>query len=150
MKEYRKHLIFESVVLGILSAVLLIVQILAFQQIIQPIAGDSHWVSFWNGMMGGASMGIMVLFILGIVVNIRALCNETRLKKLHAKENDERVCHIQMKAQSMGMRISVPLMLAGGIVLGYFDIGMSIVCICCAFVQSVITVLCKLYWHHAL
>ena len=150
MKEYRKHVIFESVMLGVLSGVLLALQVLAFRQVIQPIAGDSHWHSLWNGFVAGASFGVMALFLIGIVVNIRALRSEARLKKLYAKENDERTCQIEMKAQAWGMRISVPLMLVGGIVLGYFDIGMSIVCICCALVQSVITVAGKVYWNHVI
>lgn len=153
MKEYRKKLVIESVVLGIISLVLIIVQVLAFNQVIQPVAAPAdwiHWADFWNGMIAGMSMGVTILFISGIIVNIRAIRSEARLKKLYAKENDERTQQIVTKAQSMGMRISIILLLAAVIVLGYFDIKMSIVCLCCAFVQSVITLLCKLYWSHAL
>lgn len=147
MKDYRKHLKFETVVLAVASLALLAVQVLGYSRVIRPLSGE-HWVDFWNGMISGAACGIMVLFLVGIVTNLRALANEKRLKKLYAKENDERTTQIVEKAQSMGMRISVPVMLAAGIVLGYFDIGMSIVCLCCAVGQSVITVIAKLYWHH--
>lgn len=150
MKEYRKKLVIESVVLGIVSLVLIAVQVLAFNEVITPVTGDSHWGSFWNGMMAGMSLGVTILFIAGIIVNIRAVRSEVRLKKLYAKENDERTQQIIMKAQAMGSRISLILLLAAVIVLGYFDFKMSLVCLGCAFVQSIITLVCKLYWNHAL
>lgn len=153
MKEYRKKLIIENYILALASAVLIIVQILAFNRVIQPIAvsaGNLHWVDFWNGMMAGISMGLSALFIVGIIVNIRALKDEKRLKKLYAKEHDERTAQIQTQGQAMGMRISLILMLAAIIVLGYFDIKLSLTVLACTFVQSVITALCKLYWHHTM
>ena len=153
MNEYRRKLIIESWVLGLISAILILVQILAFNRIIQPVAAPAswvHWADFWNGMMAGISMGLSALFIVGIIVNIRALKDEKRLKKLYAKEHDERTAQIQMQGQAMGMRISLILMLAAVIILGYFDIKLSLTVLACTFVQSVITALCKLYWHHAM
>ena len=153
MKEYRKKLIIESCVLGLISAVLILVQILAFNRVIQPVAvpvDGLHWADFWNGMMAGISMGLTGLFIVGIIINIRALKDEKRLKKLYAKEHDERTAQIQMQGQAMGMRISLILMLAAVIILGYFDIKLSLTVLICTFVQSLITALCKLYWHFAM
>lgn len=153
MKEYRKKLIIESCVLALISIVLTVVQILAFNRVIQPVAAPVewiHWTDYWNGMMAGMSMSLTGLFIVGIIVNIRALRDEKRLKKLYAKEHDERTIQIQMQGQAMGMRISLILMLAATIVLGYFDIKLSLAVLVCTFVQSVITALCKLYWHHAM
>ena len=147
MENYRKKLKVETIVLAVVSAVLFGVQILAFSGVVQPIAGDSRWVARWNGFVAGASMGIVAMFLVGIIGNIGALRNEAKLKKLYAKTNDERQEQICLKAQSMGMRISLFLLLAATIVLGYFDIKMSLVCLCCTFVQSVITALCKLYWN---
>lgn len=152
MKAYRKHLIAETAVLSAASTALIIVQALAWLRVITPEAAAEgvHWGDFWNGMIAGASCGLAVLFIIGIVINIRALRNEERLKKLYAKENDERTVEIVRRAQSFGMRVSTCLMLAGGLVLGYFDAGLSVVCLGCALLQSVITVLAKLYWHRQL
>lgn len=153
MKHYRKKLIIEAVVLGIASLALIAVQILAYSRVIQPVAVPAawiHWADFWNGMIAGMSFSITALFIVGIITNIRAICSEAKLKKLYAKENDERTQQIIMKAQSMAMRISLVLLMAAIIVMGYFDIQMSLVLLGCTFVQSIITVLCKLYWHHAM
>lgn len=149
METYRKHLLTETVLLGFGAVVLIAMQVLAWCRVIVPLAGE-HWADFWNGMIAGASFGLMLLFIIGVVVNIRALRNEERLKKLYAKENDERTAEIVRRAQSFGMRVSTCLMLVAGLVLGYFDMGMSIVCICCAFIQSVITILAKFYWHRSM
>ena len=55
-----------------------------------------------------------------------------------------------MQGQAMGMRISLILMLAAVIILGYFDIKLSLTVLACTFVQSVITALCKLYWHYTM
>lgn len=149
MKAYKKRLTLETVLLLALSVLLIAVQVLAFRQVIRPLSGE-HWPDFWNGLIAGASFGLMALFLIGAVINLRALTSEERLKKLYTKENDERTAEIIRRAQSMGMRISVPLMLATGMVLGYFDMGMSIVCLACAVLQSIITVLAKVYWRRSL
>lgn len=153
MKEYRKKLIIETSVLGLISAVLIAVQVLAFARVIQPVAapvGWIHWADYWNGMLAGMSMGLTGMFLFGIIVNIRALRDEKKLKKLYTKNNDERTIQVQIQGQAMGMRISLILGLAAIIVLGYFDIKLSLTVLICTFVQSVITALCKLYWHHAM
>ena len=153
MKQFRKKLVIESWVLGLISAVLIAVQVLAFQRVIRPVAAPAawvHWVDFWTGMLAGISLGLTALFLFGIIVNIRALRDEKRLKKLYAKVHDERTALIQMQGQAMGMRISLMLMLAAVIVLGYFDIKLSLTVLACTFIQSLITALCKLYWHRTM
>ena len=153
MKEYRKKLIVENWVLGLISAILIIVQVLAFPRVIQPVAAPVewiHWTDYWNGMLAGISMGLTGMFIVGIIVNIRALRDEKKLKKLYAKNNDERTMQIQIQGQAMGMRISLILMLGAILVLGYFDIKLSLTVLSCTFVQSLINAVCKLYWHHAM
>lgn len=153
MKEYRKKLVIESWVLGLISIALIVVQALAFTRVIQPVAAPVewiHWTDYWNGMLAGISMGLTAMFIFGIIVNIRALRDERKLKRLYAKNNDERSIQIHIQGQAMGMRISLILMLSAIIVLGYFDIKLSLTVLLCTLVQSVITALCKLYWHHAM
>lgn len=149
MKTYEKKLKFETVFLAVASLLLLAVQVLAFCRIIRPLTGP-HWIDFWNGMLAGVSFSIMALFLAGIIVNLRALTNETRLKKLYAKEHDERAAHIARAAQSLGMRIGIPLMLVAGLVAGYFDVKISLTCLACAVGQSVIAGLAKLYYHHTM
>jgi len=146
MKAYKKHLILETTILAVVSIVLIAVQVLAFTRVIVPPVGE-HWPDFWNGMIAGASFGLMALFIVGVIINIRALRNDDQLKKLYAKENDERAIEIARRAQSFGMRTSVILMLAVGLILGYFNISVSLTCLAWAFLQSVIAGLAKLYWH---
>lgn len=149
MKTYAKKLKFETVLLAVASLLLLVVQALAFSRIIRPLTGP-HWIDFWNGMLAGASFSIMALFLAGIVVNLRALTNEARLKKLYAREHDERTAHIARTAQSLGMRVGIPLVLVAALVAGYFDVKISLTCLACAAGQSVITSLAKLYYHHTM
>lgn len=149
MQAYRKKLKFETGFLIFACLLLLAVQVLAFCRVIRPLAGP-HWADFWNGMLAGAGFGLTVLFLVGIIVNLRALRNQERLKKLYVKESDERTAQIVRASQSAGYRMGVSLMLVAGFVAGYYNVGISLACLACAFGQSVITCLAKLYYHQTM
>ena len=80
MTDYRRKLKIESCLLALGAAALATVQVLAYCRVIQPVS--SEWFGeFWNGFMAGAAMGITILLLVGIVQNLLALRNETRLRK---------------------------------------------------------------------
>ena len=47
-------------------------------------------------------MGVMILFVIGLIMNIRALHNENYMKKQYIKDNDERSIQIHAKGKSTG------------------------------------------------
>lgn len=146
MNKFRDRLRLQIWTYGVSIAVLLTLQVLAFMQIIVPIAGDDHWTSMWNGFIMGAAFGIMAMFIAGIVANARALRSEGALKKLFVKETDEREQSICTAARSAGARIFLAGGIVAGIVAGYFSISVSITIIACVFVHSLLCGALKLYY----
>ncbi len=139
MEKYRGKLKKQIWINAAAAAILVAVQILAFSQVIDPLAADNHWADMWNGFIAGASMGVMALFIVGIILGIRALMNEKALKKLYIKENDEREKNIAIEARSAGAQIFLIGGLVAGIVAGYFSVTVSITVIACILALSVIS-----------
>jgi hypothetical protein len=150
MEKYKRSLKLQNGLYLFGAALLIAVQVLAFCQIIQPVAADSHWAARWNGFIAGASFSVMCIFMLGLFFNLRALLSETALKKLHAKAFDERSEQIALHAQACGARIFLIVMLPVLIVCGYFSVAVSVSCLCCVLLLSVIIAVAKLYWHHRL
>lgn len=146
MKDYRKKLKLENLFLLTACLILTVFQVLAFCRVIVPITGDGHWVDMWNGFIAGASFGLMILFLIGIIVNLRALRNDQALKKLFVKENDERTRQIAILGKSTGNTVFLITGLVAAIVLGYFSIVICVTCICCVFANSMIVGLSKLYY----
>ena len=136
MEKYREKLRLSIVINSIAAAVLLAVQILGFARVIRPVAADSHWIDMWNGFLTGAALGIMGMFIVGIIVSARALRDEKKLKKLYIKENDERSRQIVIAARSAGAQLFMSLGLAAGIAAGYFSVTVSITIIACAVTNA--------------
>lgn len=150
MENYREKLKKQNILLSISAAGLLAIQILSFTGVVTPAVQGERWHGFYNGFIAGAAFGIMALFIVGLIMNIRALHNEKYLKKLYIKENDERSCQVHSNGQSSGARIFLVLMLPVSIILGYFNITVFITCISCVLALSVIIGICKLYYSRKL
>lgn len=150
MEKYKSKLKMQNTVF--ISGILLLiaVQVLAFCQIIKPVAADERWASGWNGFIAGGSLSMMVMFIVGLVVNLRALRSETALKKLYAREHDERTQQIVRRSQSMGVEIYLMGMLPVIIVCGYFSITVALTCLACEVGLALIVIAAKLYWNHRL
>ena len=84
--------------------------------------------------------------IIGLIRSIRALKDETALKKMYVQANDERQIQIWTAARAQAMRTFILLGLAAGIIAGYFNITVSITIISCVVVHSVIGLLFKIYF----
>ena len=111
-----------------------------------PAAGDSHWQSMWRGFIVGASAGILILLIVGLIRNIQALCDEKKLKELYVKEHDERQIQIWTSARALSMQIFVLGGLVAGIIAGYFNMTVSITILACVFIHSLLGGACKIYY----
>ena len=107
------------------------------------LMADRHW----NGFIAGASFAIMALLAVGIVLNLRAMRSEAALKRLYAKENDERQAEICKRARSSGLTISIFTMLLAVIVSGYFNVTVSLTCLACLIVTALAGNFSKLYWN---
>lgn len=136
MEKYKEKLRLGIIANTIAVVALLAVQVLGFSRVIRPVAADAHWVDMWNGFITGAAFGIMALFIVGIILSVRALRDEKKLKKLYIKETDERSNRIWTEARSAGAQLFMTVGLAAGIVAGYFSVAVSIAIIACAVANA--------------
>lgn len=149
MEQYRKKLKLENIFLGTGIGILILVQVLAWLRVITPAIGAS-WVEFWNGFIAGVSIALCALFLIGIITNIRALRDETHLKKLYVKQHDERCATIEKSAKSTGATIFLLAALLAGIIAGYFSITVFATIIICDVALAVICAAAKLYYRHSM
>ena len=144
MEQYKEKLKHETIVTAILALILLTVSTLAFAnefghiKLFTPITGDSHWHARWNGFISGASIGLTVFMIVGIIRNLRALKNEKALKKLYVKSNDERTAEIVKSAQAAAYRTFLYVGLVAVIVAGYFSITVSLTILVCIWLSALL------------
>ena len=114
--------------------------------ILTPISGNSHWTSMWHGFISGVACGFLVLMVVALIRNLRAMKDEKALRKLYIAETDERNIKIWTSARATAMQTFLMLGLAAGIVAGYFNMTVSITILACVVVHSLIGLLCKVYY----
>ncbi len=151
MEEYREKLKLQNWILGVSCVILACFCVLGFlaeMGVVEltPISGDSHWKSQWRGGISGASFGILVLMLIGLIQNLMATKDEKKLKKQFIKEHDERKIQIQTVAQAASCRTFLILGLVAAIVVGYFHMIISLVMLGCVFAQSFLTLIFKMYY----
>lgn len=152
MEQYREKLKLQNMITAICCVIFLMIIVIGILAeigvipFLTPATGDSHWHSRWRGFIVGAATGILALMIIGLIRSIRALKDETALKKMYVQANDERQIQIWTAARAQAMRTFILLGLAAGIIAGYFNITVSITIISCVVVHSVIGLLFKIYF----
>ena len=90
------------------------------------------------------------MFVIGLIRNLLALRSEKKLRRLYAKNNDERRIQVCDKALSGAFRTCLLALLVAVIVTGYFSIPVSLTCLVIVFVQAVAGDLFKLFWNRKL
>ena len=150
MENYREKLKIHNILYGIGALALLAIQVLAFTGIVSPVGADERWHSFYNGFIAGAAFGVMALFIVGLILNLRALRNEKAMKKQYIKETDERSRQIAVMGKSTGATIFTLLSLPAAIILGYFNVTVFITCISCVLALCLLMGFSKLYYSRKL
>lgn len=146
MENYQKKLKNQNRLYAAGALALIAVQILAYTGVISPLEGGGHFDAFWNGFIAGASAGVTVMFIVGIIINIRALRNDERLRKLYIKEHDERKLAIARSAQSTGANIFMLAMIPALIIAGYFSVTVFFTALACLMALCLTVVACKIYY----
>ena len=151
METYREKLKAQNVIIMVCITILVAfsaLNIAAECGIVPfgPSVGDSHWQARWRGFCTGASFGILVLLVYGLIANLHALKNDKHLKKLFIKENDERTQKICTAARSSGTQVFLIFGLIAIIIAGYFSVTVSITIMACVLSLSLICVFLKLYY----
>lgn len=153
MTNYREKLKLQNIVLAIACVILAVFCALGFAAEaglveLTPVAGDSHWQSRWRGFVSGASMGVLVLLLFGLIRNLLAMKDEKKLKKLYIKENDERTLQLWTAARAAGCQAFLLLGLVAAIAAGYFSVTVSLSILACVLSTAVICLCFKLYYFH--
>ena len=150
MENYREKLKIHNILYAIGALALLAIQVLAYSGLVSPVGADERWQGFYNGFIAGAAFGVMALFIVGLVMNLRALRSEKAMKKQYIKETDERSRQITAMGKSAGATIFLLLMVPAAIILGYFNVTVFITCIGCILALSLLMGGTKLYFSRKL
>ena len=152
MEQYKEKLRIQNFFLATGSILLILFAItgigseLGWFSLLQPATGDNHWQSTWYGYLTGVSCGLGALMIGGWVRNLRALKNESKLKKMYVTEHDERTLQIWTSARNTAMQILLIIGLVASVIAGYFNRTVSITILVCLFVSS-FTSLILVIWY---
>ena len=151
MEQYKEKLKVSQRIYTVAAVLLMIFSILFLLSEcgivnITPVTGDSHWQSRWRGFVSGASVGIAVFMLMGIIRISKALKDEKALKKLYIQDHDERQIQIWTAARATAMQIFLIGGLVAGIVAGYFNMPVSITILACTVTQAFLGGGCKLYY----
>jgi hypothetical protein len=152
MEQYKEKLKITNIFLAVGCLFLVIFAILAvgselgWFHILKPLAGDSHWQSTWFGFITGASCGVFALMLVCLIRNCLALKDEKKLKKLYAKEHDERTIQIVTLARNTAMQILLLGGLVATVIAGYFSITVSLTILACIFTASTTSLLLTGYY----
>ena len=152
MEQYKETLKLQNklLILGTLLltafAILAIGSELGFFHILDPIAGEDHWQSSWNGFILGSSCGVLAVMVVSLIRNRRALKDEKQLKKLYVKAHDERTIQILTLARNTAMQILLMGGLIATVITGYFSITVSLTILSCTFIGSITSLLLVGYY----
>lgn len=120
MEAYRKKLKREVIINGIFVVFALVLIVLSWLRYGRIDTGQ-HAQSFFQGFQAGLFACWAVIMIYGIIVSIRALRSEERLRMLYIKEHDERTREIVMRAQSKAYKICLMVLMAAAIISGFYS-----------------------------
>ncbi len=146
MKNYRKKLVLQNIISAIGTLLLIVLVILSLTEVITPIGGDSRWIGFWNGFIGGITAAFAAVLVLNIVLKLRAMRNEDTLKKQYIKTHDERTMQIWLRSCANAYWFDVIGLLLAGVIAGYFNPIGSICIIASMLYICIIRVILKLYY----
>lgn len=152
MEQYKEKLKMQNVIFGIGCLVLAVFAILAIGselgwfRILHPATSDEHWKSTWYGYIFGSTIGVFAVLLAGLIRNIRALKDESKLKKLFIEAHDERNIQVQTLARNTAMQILLCLGLVATIISGYFSVCVSITIFVCIWISSSVNLL--LIWYY--
>lgn len=111
---------------------------------------DEHEASFMRGFQGGLFFAWAAIAVCGIVVNVRALRDEKRLRALYIKEHDERLQTIQRESGRAAYVISLFGLLTAAIAAGFFSMTVFAALIGAVFFVSLAGLGAKLWFHRTM
>ena len=139
LEQYKKSLKLQNGLYIAAAAAVAALMSLSFFQVITPAVPSERWASAWNGFLGGLSLAAFGIMAYGLILNLRALRDEKRLRKLYpgeveydAEAGEFRLPLTQEETFALPPGAALPLdvrvKFAGGEVLGSARMGAVAVC----------------------
>lgn len=100
------------------------------------------------GFQLGLLCTLVIVFLNNVVKYRKALKDETLLKQIYYKENDERMGYINQQVGKSSMWITTVLMAVATIITGYFSLTVFCTMIAVTLLQGIIQILLKWYYTH--
>ena len=145
--RYKKTLKKQNAIFaaGIALAVVLI--ILSGLEIVVPTGATGHWADLWNGFIAGLCGSFGTFMLLGLVLNLRCMRDEKKLKQQYIKAHDERAWQIAYRSGHASYWFDTLGLLLGAIISGYFSPMAAIVCLVCLLYICFVRFGLKLYYN---
>ncbi len=101
---------------------------------------------FVSGFQLGILIALTIAFLAKLVNYRKAMKDETLLKRLYYKENDERLAFINQQVGKSSMSVTTVVLLIGAVIAGYFDIKVFVTILAVTAVQLVIQLILQRYY----
>lgn len=108
--------------------------------------GSEAASDFVSGFQLGILIALTVAFLAKLVNYRKALKDETLLKRLYYKENDERLAFINQQVGKSSMSVTTVILLIAAVIAGYFDIKVFVTILAVTFVQLVIQLILQRFY----
>lgn len=99
-----------------------------------------------KGYQAGILTALIGFTICYIIRDVKALKDDSRLKRLFYKENDERAKYIDQKVGCSSMKIVIVIMALGSVVASYFDFAVFVTMVVMIYVQAIIETILRGYY----
>lgn len=99
MEEYRVKLKKRCIWLAVIMVAAIVMVAMSYVGYLK-LDADSHDASFVRGFQSGLFFAWAMLMLKGIVEAVKALKNESNLKKQYIKEHDERSIRVHQEAKA--------------------------------------------------
>ena len=150
LEQYKKALKLQNILYLAAAAAVAALIALSLVQVITPAVPNERWAGAWNGFLGGISLATFAIMVYGLSVNLRALRDDQRLRKLYIREHDERAQAISRCAGHMSYWFETMGLLLGVLIGGYFTPVISFVCLGCLMYICLVRLGLKLYYNKKL
>ncbi len=135
--------------IAISSGMALVTLVLGFYSIYSIVITDHSTATHSDGFVAGFQFGLIVSIlgfsVFDIIKLSLAINDETKLKILYNKENDERLKAIRNKAGAPMIIITSVLMVLAAIIAGYFNIVVFYTLVVAVAAQLSVSAVVKLY-----
>lgn len=142
MDNFKRKLFSKTLFLIILFVSMIVIYLVLSLNQDKLLKSSNDIVNFHGGVLSGFG----ILLVLDIFRNIRAIKDDSKLRKLYIKEHDERRIMIMQKTGATGINICILGLGIATVVAGYFNELIFITLLWATLFVSLVKGLFKVYY----